>query len=259
MTTTTFDAAIVSPPYPGNTLQVGSSGSEVARMQKYLTALRVKYPTLPVLTVDGKFGNATKQAVVTYQALNGLKPDGVIGQITWDSIVTNYNTTIGGSAETYPGIPLRSGMTGEDVRLMETYLNELANTYTAINKQTVDGVFGTNMTAATQRFQRQFGLTPDGVIGMLTWNKIVSVHTTHQYVVTPYPGYAISQGASGDNVRFIQSYCNATGASLTIDGQFGPATKQAVMVFQAQHGLKPDGVVGSATWPALVNAFNATL
>lgn len=254
-----FAVIVVSPPYPGRTLQVGSSGSEVARMQKYLTALRVKYPTLPVLTVDGKFGTATRQAVITYQVLNGLTPDGVIGQMTWNAIVTDYNATIGGSAETYPGIPLRSGMTGEDVRLMETYLNELANTYTAINKQTVDGVFGTNMTAATQRFQRQFGLTNDGVIGQMTWNKIVSVHTTRQYVITPYPGFTISQGASGDNVRFIQSYCNATGAQLTIDGQFGPATKQAVTVFQAQHGLKPDGIVGSMTWSALVNAFNASL
>ncbi|MEG2698619.1 MAG: peptidoglycan-binding protein, partial [Ruthenibacterium sp.] len=212
----------VSPPYPGTALTVGSSGSTVARMQKYLNALRKKYPTLPLLTVDGKFGSGTKQAVTTYQALTGLKADGVIGQNTWNSIVTNYNTTIGGSAETYPGIPLRSGMTGEDVTLMQTYCNALVTPYTAINRQSVDGKFGSNMLAAAERFQEQFSLTADGVIGQLTWNKIVAVHTARQRVTTPYPGYVISQGASGDSVRFIQSYVNAgIGASLTSDGQFG--------------------------------------
>ena len=251
---------VVSPPYPGKTLQVGSSGSEVARMQKYLDALRVKYPTLPLLTVDGKFGNLTRSSVITYQAIKGLTADGVIGQNTWNMIVNDYNTTIGGSAETYPGIPLRSGMTGEDVTLMQTYLNDLYSPYTAINKQTVDANFGSNMTAATQRFQKQFSLSADGVIGAITWNKIVAVHTTRQSVTTPYPGYALSQGSTGDNVRFVQSYCNATiGGTLTIDGVYGSATKSAVTIFQAQHGLKPDGVVGSVTWPTLVTEFNKTI
>ncbi len=31
--------------------------------------------------------------------------DGVIGHDTWNAIVSDYNATIGGSADTYPGIP----------------------------------------------------------------------------------------------------------------------------------------------------------
>lgn len=257
--------AIVSPVYPGTPLQVGSYGSPVARVQTYLNALNTQYPSLPKLVVDGKFGNNTKTAVQIYQAVKGLQVDGIVGQNTWNTLIGEYNDRFGGSADTYPGIPLKNGMTGEDVTHMQTYLNALAKVYTAINTLTVDGNFGTNTQNAVQRFQKQFGLTADGEIGQNTWNKIVSAYNAVQTgnplpVVTPYPGTPVQQGSSGDSVRFVQSYLNAAdGAGLVIDGQFGSKTKTAVVAFQAQNGLKPDGIVGSATWAALRTAFNATL
>ena len=42
------------------------------------------------------------------------------------------------------------------------------------------------------------------------------------------------------------------GASLTVDGDFGPLTKGAVEQFQGSHGLLVDGIVGNQTWPALI-------
>ncbi len=257
--------ATVSPVYPGTPLQVGSSGSPVARVQTYLNALKAQYPTLPTLVVDGNFGNNTKTAVQAYQAIKGLKIDGIVGQITWNTLIGEYNTLYGGSANTYPGIPLENGMTGEDVTHMQVYLNAIALVYTAINTLSVDGNFGTNTQNAVKRFQKQFGLTADGAIGKNTWNKIVEVYNAIQAgtptpVVTPYPGTPVQQGASGDSVRFIQSYLNAANAAgLVIDGQFGSKTKTAVIAFQAKKGLTPDGVVGSNTWATLRTAFNATL
>ena len=259
--------AVVSPVYPGTPLRQGSYGSEVARMQKYLDALRAaKYPTLGYLTIDGKYGSATASTVMQYQVLNGLTMDGVIGQNTWNAIVSDYNTTIGGSADTYPGIPLTNGMRGEDVRHMQLLLNDLSRLYTGINTQAVDGVYGNNMTNAVRRFQRQFGLSADGVLGELTWNKIVAVHAamtagTPTHVTTPYPGVPLRTGSSGDSVRFIQSYLNGVEGRplLTVDGIYGQNTARMVGSFQARSGLTVDGVVGSATWGALIPAFNATL
>lgn len=43
-----------------------------------------------------------------------------------------------------------------------------------------------------------------------------------------------------------------------VDGSFGPATKNAVMAYQANHGLTTDGVVGNRTWTALLSAGPTT-
>ena len=60
------------------------------------------------------------------------------------------------------------------------------------------------------------------------------------------------QGATGENVRTVQYLLNAQGAGLTVDGVFGPLTAAAVANFQSSRGLTADGIVGDATWPALI-------
>lgn len=59
-------------------------------------------------------------------------------------------------------------------------------------------------------------------------------------------------GDTGENVHTIQYLLNAHGASLSVDGDFGPATQAAVKAFQQGHGLAPDGIVGTQTWPKLI-------
>ena len=53
-------------------------------------------------------------------------------------------------------------------------------------------------------------------------------------------------------VRSLQYLLDAHGATLSVDGVFGPRTNAAVLTFQRAHGLHPDGVVGAATWKALI-------
>ena len=53
---------------------------------------------------------------------------------------------------------------------------------------------------------------------------------------------------SGDDVKALQRLLK-----ITSDGQFGAITKNAVMGFQRAHRLSVDGVVGPATWQALLN------
>ena len=253
------------PVYPGRVLQIGSSGSEVARMQTYLNALqKAGYPTLKTLTVDGRYGSGTDNTVKQFQAQKGLSIDGKIGPSTWNAIVSAYNAVYNGSADTWPGIALRPGSAGQDVRHMQLRLNQVSTLYPGINKQTEDGKYGQNMTDAVRRFQTQFGLAADGILGKNTWNALVSVQNAEgtanpTQVTTPYSGTAMRTGSSGDYVRFLQSYLNALGAKLTVDGQFGTATNRATQQFQAKMGLPIDGVVGSATWAKLIPAFNNTL
>ncbi len=251
-----------SPAYPGTVLQNGSTGSEVARVQKYLNTLSVaEYPSLGTISVDGRYGSETEKTVTMYQAICNLTPDGMVGENTWDTLIDDYNSTIGGSADTYPGIPLQNGMTGQDVMHMQTYLNNLAKSpYTAIEMLNDDGNFGSGTQNSVILMQTQFPLKNDGIIGENTWNKIVQLQKRDEHVITQYPGYYLSIGASGNDVRFIQSYCNAnSGIDLNIDGKFGQNTKDAVIAIQAKNNLKTDGIVGSLTWSVLVKEFNESL
>lgn len=65
----------------------------------------------------------------------------------------------------------------------------------------------------------------------------------------------VSPGNISNMVVAIQYVVSGAcgGSGLTIDGDFGASTEHAVMCFQNQHGLTPDGIVGPNTWGKLQN------
>ena len=64
---------------------------------------------------------------------------------------------------------------------------------------------------------------------------------------------AFQEGGAGQDVAQIQAQLNALGYSAgPADGDYGPATTTAVMAFQRDRGLEADGVVGQATFRALL-------
>lgn len=70
----------------------------------------------------------------------------------------------------------------------------------------------------------------------------------------PWP--VLRQGHNGTwppvTVRSLQYLLNAHKARLSVDGVFGHGTKVAVVAFQRARKLHADGVVGAATWRALL-------
>lgn len=71
--------AIVTEAY----LQKGSKGDIVRTLQKMLNKALYRKK---ILNEDGDFGNLTLSAVVSYQALKGLKKDGLVGYETWTEL-----------------------------------------------------------------------------------------------------------------------------------------------------------------------------
>ncbi len=71
------------PPYPGQLIRVGSSGSDVLFVQQRLQTISIYYKSIPYIVADSIFGNATATAVIAFQNLLGLTPDGIVGNTTW--------------------------------------------------------------------------------------------------------------------------------------------------------------------------------
>ena len=66
----------------------------------------------------------------------------------------------------------------------------------------------------------------------------------------------IRKGSKGEIVKEMQRILERLGydlGSCGVDGDFGRMTEKAVKVFQKDHGLVVDGVVGLNTWKALTN------
>ena len=62
----------------------------------------------------------------------------------------------------------------------------------------------------------------------------------------------LKRGSRGEAVRSLQTLLNAKGASLEVDGSFGPATDKALREFQESRDLDIDGSCGAETWMALL-------
>ncbi|MBE9178942.1 peptidoglycan-binding protein [Oculatella sp. LEGE 06141] len=62
---------------------------------------------------------------------------------------------------------------------------------------------------------------------------------------------------TGAAVIELQELLNAHGFTLRLDGDFGSRTETAVRLYQRQHHIKVDGIVGAKTWAALRTTVQA--
>ena len=83
-------------------------------------------------------------------------------------------------------------------------------------------------------------------------------------ITSSYPGTPLRRGSSGPNVVIIQVELNRISQNYpaipkltTVDGIFGSRTEASVRRFQEIFDLTPDGIVGQATWYALVRLYTA--
>ncbi|MBP5289705.1 MAG: peptidoglycan-binding protein [Clostridia bacterium] len=258
--------------YPGTPLRRGDVGSDVQAMQFYLQNIAAYNNFIPTLAADGRFGEQTENVVTAFQSFYGLNVDGVVGESTWNKIVSVYKgleqEEPGGGVpiRPYPGTLLRRGSRGTDVRYVQELLWEIARVFEEIPSIARDGVFGAGTERAVRSFQQIFGLSQDGVVGRRTWDALGQIYTAVQNdcvlsssdsQTRSYPGTPLRYGSRGSNVSYIQSSLNVIHNSIprigvvTADGVFGGATQTQIIRLQGIFGLSQDGVVGSQTWSVL--------
>lgn len=188
-----------------DTLSEGSSGDGVLTVQYYLSYIALFVPTVREAALDGSFGPTTSNAVRSFQRTYDLPETGVVDRATWDRMEQVYFEIVseidyeffGGRILPFPGRILREGIEGNDVRVLQEYLNYIALTYTEIPRVNVDGVFGPSTANQVRELKTLFDLPGDQArVNAPVWNSIASIYddlyTGNTVNEGQYPGYEIS-------------------------------------------------------------------
>ena len=202
-------------PLTGPVLALGAQGEAVKVLQRHLR-----------VTVDGRFGTRTRQAVQRLQAAAGLKPDGVVGPLTWAALGSARSS--GGGAARGRAV-LSVGATGPAVTDAQRRLTRQGFRVKA------DGVFGARTAAAVAAFQRQRGLAPDGVVGPRTWEALDSAVVTQEVraaTVLSNVWRSVGSGPyvvrSGDTWSSIAAAKGSTAGALATANRMDPARRPPV-------------------------------
>lgn len=207
-------------------------------------------------------------------ANQGYSPIQILRYYYPNDIEIAETNIVTGVLSSYPGAPLRLGSTGLDVQTIQSYLNRIRRNYPAIPAVTDPaGTFGESTRNAVVEFQRDFNLTPDGIVGKATWYEMSHIYAavtrlaeldsegTSLGIGTVPPNVVLRQGSQGQDVVTLQYLLNVIAQyhpkvpAPIQDGIFGSGTRQSVIAFQQAMGLDPDGIVGPATWQSLYNVY----
>lgn len=207
-------------------------------------------------------------------AEQGLSPYEILTYYYGNNIDIVTNAPIEGQTDSLPLYPLQNGSTGDDVRTLQIRLNRISDNFSAIPKINPPfGFFSFDTEEAVKAFQTAFGLTPDGIVGNATWYKIRQIYNsvkrlndlnseglTLSDVTQQFPG-VLQEGDRGAGVSTLQYYLKYlsdfynTIPRVSVDGDFGASTREAVIAAQKTFGLPPDGIVGAETWYDIYNAY----
>jgi len=128
--------------------KAGDRGEDVRTIQYLLRARGYK------TQADGIFGKQTVNAVKSFQRAKKLVGDGVVGNQTWKALV----------------ITVKRGSRGDAVRAAQNQLK--AHVYDG-HRIAVDGNFGAQTEREVKKFQKDYEIKQDGIVGLVTWNTLL--------------------------------------------------------------------------------------
>ncbi len=231
--------------YPGNPLRVGTEGPSVRTIQEQLNRIAINYPSIPFIEVDGVFGEATERSVEQFQRIFNLIPDGIVGKATWYAIsrvyvavkdlseLTSEGERADYASQEFPGV-LRLGMRGVEILELQLYLATIALYNNEVRTVALDGVFGGGTLDSVISFQRAYGLQSDGVVGEMTWRRLVEVYNgIKENVNVP----TVDGGMGGGQVNSEKAVEEVLEVSL---GTPPEATPTVVEIIPEKHETPPE-------------------
>lgn len=238
--------------------------------------------------VEPLFASYCNGTTVTCDGMSqwGSESLGRAGRTAFE-ILTNYygddisiveDAPVAAPTESYPGVALRRGSSGNDVAFVQIRLNRIGRNYPAIPGITEeDGIFGDSTEEAVRAFQRIFSLTEDGIVGRATWYKIQQIYSgvrslselTSEGIpiedVTDVGPRELGIGDRGTGVVELQYLLDLVGDVVPFiprpdtDGIYGDETASSVSAFQTYYGLDPTGEADTVTWQKLVAVYRGIL
>ncbi|MBQ6034198.1 MAG: peptidoglycan-binding protein [Ruminococcus sp.] len=209
-----------------------------------------------------------------YLAERGYNSLEILKYYYGDDIEIVQNAPVRSAMQSYPGIELKNGSFGNDVKYVQVWLNRISRNFPAIPKiPAADGVFDTATEATVRKFQQVFGLEVTGVVNAATWYKITYIFTSVKRLaeldsegvrfeeISPQFREELSIGMQSIEVSMLQYYLAVIGAyyeavmPVEITGYFGEQTERSVKSFQRVFGLPQTGVVDRATRNDLFRAY----
>ena len=180
--------------------------------------------------------------------------------------------------QSYPGTPLKLGDAGNDVKLIQNWLNRISRNFPALPVAVpADGIFRPSTEEAVRAFQELFYLPVTGQVDQATWYRLKRYYTAVKELgeltsegvslaeaTLLFPG-DLALGQQGDIVRVAQYYLNVLATFNPqlqlppLDGQFGEETQAAVESFQSFYGLPVTGVIDRQTWENMVRIYGNIL
>ncbi len=211
-------------------------------------------------------------------AEQGLTPFSILQNYYGNDIGIVENAPISNDVESYPGVPLQIGDSGNNVDIIQTQLNRISRNYPAIPKiSDPEGVFGVSTENAVREFQEIFNLDQTGIVDKSTWYKIKQYYNgvkglaelsgegiSISEAAVPFSN-ELSEGMSGIPVTTLQyyltilAYFNGALEPVIRSGYYGPETVQAVERFQRFYGLNPTGIVDQNTWNVISQSYIDTV
>ncbi|MEP0802526.1 peptidoglycan-binding domain-containing protein [Funiculus sociatus] len=222
-------------------LKTGSQGGEVSELQAVLRLLG--YYTGEV---NGVYGDSTAIAVSRFQQAAGLKPDGVVGAETWRRLFPTSPPSATVAATTPAPTPAPTSTTGAASFPVPTTTTAAATPTPAATPRPAVRVpqrqttpTRTTRTTRTPNRQPTPRPTPQARVSQATRS------------ATDFP--ILRVGMQGPAVTTLQQRLRTLGFyRRAVNGLFDASTQAAVIAAQQRFKLTADGVVGPATWSALL-------
>lgn len=153
----------------------------IRQIQRALRILHKNSEDIPVVFEDGIFGEETERAVIAFQALYGLEPNGIVDHETWVRLMEAANGHIRKNAEPFPIFPYisdeESGVLpdeeGKAIYFLQAMLIAIGEKYSGFDGVTLNGTNDeATRNAIIKIYELSEGEATDGRLSRRTWNSV---------------------------------------------------------------------------------------